>query len=727
MKLARGKLWPPLLVLLALLVMNGFASGAVAQEDPACFVHVVRRGENLTRIAARYGTRVAELVRINEISSPNLIHPGDMLQVPAYTSAAREALARSQAVAGTDATRQATPASFTELARYGRGIISEISLSPEGDRLAVAGSTGAWLYSYPELEDIARFETDFQLRSVVWSPDGKRVAFGGMDDQVRVGDLASGSIIATMTGHGDLVGSVSWSPDGKYVASSGRNGKVLIWGVPEDGQPAAEAEDIVSIWGAVGEIDVAESLDTTLTGRRAWVERVVWSPDGTRIASAGGQDSTVRLWDVAERTVTASLEEHEGVVSAVAWSPDGNRVATGSSDGRLRIWNTANGTLLATLTEPGNWIRVVAWSPDGTQIASTGNDGRVRVWDVARKRVLETLTRENDVEIRGMTWSADGESVASAGLDGKVQVQRVRDGRTIAGLQTQAGSSGSIYSLAWSPDGSRIASTGLDGRGSIRDLAGGDVQVVLEGEFAWGEEAIWSPDGSRVASLGGRENPARVWDAASGEILAVLGGGFPTSDSNAWSPDGTRVALATGDALQVRDAMTGRWLLLQLEGHREGVGSVAWSPDGGRIASVGGDGRLRIWDAANGAELARSRSHPVDLTGRVEWSPDGRRVASYDRDGTILAWNAASGQELAALKGSAPRAIAWSPDGAWLASGGNQNTLYVWNVDEEAPIARLQGHNGWIQTLAWSPDGSYIASGGHDGILHIWGTDLTVC
>lgn len=721
------KRWHPLLVLPVLLLLSVSVPGSAAQEDPACFVHVVRGGENLSRIAARYGTRVAELVDINEISNPSLIHPGDRLRVPAYSSAAREALARSQTIAGTDATRPANPATFTELARYGRGIIGEISLAPEGERLAAAGSTGVWLYTYPELEDIAHFETDFQLRSVVWSPDGSRIAFGGMDDQVRVGDLASGSIIATMTGHGDLVGSVSWSPDGKHVASSGWNGKVLIWGVPEDGQAAAGDDDVVSIWNAVGEIDVAESLDTTLKGHRVWVERVVWSPDGTRIASAGGWDNTVRLWDVAEQRVTASLERHDGVVSAVAWSPDGGRIATGSSDGRLRIWDTADGTLLTTLREPGNWIRVVAWSPDGTQIASTGNDGEVRVRDVARRRKLETLTRENDVEIWGMTWSADGASIASAGLDGKVQVQRVSDGRTIAALQTQAGSSGSIYSLAWSPDGTRVASTGLDGRGSIRDAAGGEVQVVLEGEFAWGEDVIWSPDGTRLASLGGRENPARVWDAASGEILAVLAGRFPTSDSNAWSADGTRVALAMGDSIQVRDAMTGSKLLLQMEGHRDGVGSIAWSPEGERIASVGRDRRLRVRDAASGAELARSRSVAAELTGPVEWSPDGRRVATFDQDGTILAWDAASGEGPVVMKGSAPRAIAWSPDGRHLASGGNQNTVYVWNATSGALLARLRGHNGWIQTLAWSPDGTHIASGGHDGILHIWGTDLTGC
>ena len=44
--------------------------------------HTVQRGETLGSIAARYNTTVAELQRINGISNPNLIHPGQVIKVP---------------------------------------------------------------------------------------------------------------------------------------------------------------------------------------------------------------------------------------------------------------------------------------------------------------------------------------------------------------------------------------------------------------------------------------------------------------------------------------------------------------------------------------------------------------------------------------------------------------------------------------------------------------------
>ncbi|MEJ2210973.1 MAG: PA14 domain-containing protein [Anaerolineae bacterium] len=45
-------------------------------------IHVVKRGEYLKVIAARYGTTVAVLVNLNGIKNPNLIYPGQRLKVP---------------------------------------------------------------------------------------------------------------------------------------------------------------------------------------------------------------------------------------------------------------------------------------------------------------------------------------------------------------------------------------------------------------------------------------------------------------------------------------------------------------------------------------------------------------------------------------------------------------------------------------------------------------------
>ena len=59
------------------------ALAAIPENERVRFgTHVVRRGDTLSRIAARYGTSVAALTSANRISRRSLIHPGQVLTVP---------------------------------------------------------------------------------------------------------------------------------------------------------------------------------------------------------------------------------------------------------------------------------------------------------------------------------------------------------------------------------------------------------------------------------------------------------------------------------------------------------------------------------------------------------------------------------------------------------------------------------------------------------------------
>lgn len=56
-------------------------------------LHIVRRGENLTRIAQRYGVSLSALLAANSIKNPNLIYPGEVLRIPRAGLIARPSLA----------------------------------------------------------------------------------------------------------------------------------------------------------------------------------------------------------------------------------------------------------------------------------------------------------------------------------------------------------------------------------------------------------------------------------------------------------------------------------------------------------------------------------------------------------------------------------------------------------------------------------------------------------
>ncbi len=109
------------------------------------------------------------------------------------------------------------------------------------------------------------------VKSVTWSPDGKRIASASNDSTVQVWDASSGSLQLSYQGHTSWVKSVAWSPDGKRLASA--------------------SYKTVQVWNAS-----SGSPQLTYRGHTDSVMSIAWSPDGKRIASASG-DKTVQVWD----------------------------------------------------------------------------------------------------------------------------------------------------------------------------------------------------------------------------------------------------------------------------------------------------------------------------------------------------------------------------------------------------------------------------------------------
>jgi WD40 repeat protein len=72
---------------------------------------------------------------------------------------------------------------------------------------------------------------------------------------------------------------------------------------------------------------------------------VVYSPDGTKIASGSG-DNTVKIWNAQTGQCVSTLSGHTGSVLSVCFDHTGKKLASGGGygDNSVRLWSTESGT-----------------------------------------------------------------------------------------------------------------------------------------------------------------------------------------------------------------------------------------------------------------------------------------------------------------------------------------------------------------------------------------------
>jgi RNA polymerase sigma factor (sigma-70 family) len=279
---------------------------------------------------------------------------------------------------------------------------------------------------------------------VALAPDGKLAATGA---RPRLWDTATGKELAVLIPLKRPAPPPGFPPEHIPVrAVAFRPDGTLLATGGQDGT--------VKLWEVAKRAERA-TLKPAAAPAAGPVLALAFRPDGQVLAAAAGP--AVRLWDVATGKELAACSGHTGPVGGAAFSPDGKTLATASADRSVRLWDAATGKELHRFEKHGDWVYAVAFAPDGKRLASAGNDRTVLLWDVERRALVGTL-RGHAGSVRAAVFTPDGKSLLTGGDDRTVRVWDVARAEPLDVL----GHAAPVRSLALSQDGGLLAVAGAD-------------------------------------------------------------------------------------------------------------------------------------------------------------------------------------------------------------------------------------------------------------------------
>ena len=209
--------------------------------------------------------------------------------------------------------------------------VTSISFSPDGRSLAVGGvdetvnqitNAAVWTYSVDSWEPLVKFPEFLNITALAYSPDGSLLIGGGTSRNVQVWRASDGATLFTLN-HAHQVGNAAISPDGSTVAT-------------------ATCETV---------------LNTDCTEGSVW------------------------LWDLTSGRLLRKLVGFPDIVVQVAFSADGSTLLAASRDGTLRFYSATDYQTLFDFTAPGQ-ISALALSPDSGLLAIGDFDGQVNLWKI---------------------------------------------------------------------------------------------------------------------------------------------------------------------------------------------------------------------------------------------------------------------------------------------------------------------------------------------------------
>jgi WD40 repeat protein len=236
-------------------------------------------------------------------------------------------------------------ASETATRQFGLGgPVSAVAFNPAGTQVAGGSGDGRLrifdIAKSALIRDVAAHGVPANQQAVyalAWNADGTQIVTASQDGSLKLWEAVSGKLVREFKafkekefpkGHQEAVLSVAFSPDGKQIASGGMDQSIKIWNIA-DGSVARQLRN--PAFSAGGGVEAAGDGKPVLA-HPGWVYALKWEKDG-KLLSAGGAPRLrgyLAVWEPASGKLLSGQELAVGAVFSLAVSPDGKFVALGT-------------------------------------------------------------------------------------------------------------------------------------------------------------------------------------------------------------------------------------------------------------------------------------------------------------------------------------------------------------------------------------------------------------